>query len=147
MLYYIFKVQDNLGQDYYILNNIYIGYVGFDSQYIRSLLEHRRFSGKKGEGFVSSGYGETRRLKQKYQLIAQAFFEDYTKAERKLHKWNCASERFAQKEIDFLIKICKFKRSRDKTWYKVYYPNKNSSESILREIPSQRKSAKLKIIK
>lgn len=106
---------------------MYIGYIGFDSQRIRSLLEHHKVPNKK-------------KLKQKYQLIAKEFFEDGARKEKKLHKWNCKSERFTNQEIDYLIKVCKFKKSYDKTWYEVYYPSKNSSKSYLREIRQELKT-------
>lgn len=114
MKYYIFKVLNSLGQEYFILNNKYIGYMGFDSNRLRSILEYNN--------------GVTK----KYQLYASGIISD----DEDLHKLNCESTRFSKEEIEALIKEYngEFKLSKDKSWYKVYYPNKNSSESYLKEI-------------
>ena len=113
MKYFIFKVTPSVGKSYYVLNNRYIGYVGFDSNHIRSILEYH------------AGVKET------YQVFAVSKeTEDLT-----LHKDNCVSRRFTLTEIKQLIlAIPVFTKSRDKTVYAVYYPNPNNSVFYLKEV-------------
>ena len=118
MKYYILKVKDTLNQEYYILNNQYIGYVGFDSQEIRSIVEH------------------SKKAEQKYQLYAESgYIADGSECNQTLHELNCESTRFSHKEVRALMKDHPaFIRSKDRAWYKVYFPNRNSSTSYLQEI-------------
>jgi hypothetical protein len=120
MKYYLFKVNDSLGQEYYVLNNQYIGYIGCDFNHVRSIIEHVK--GLK--------YNET-----EYVLIAQTnYIEEIHPIENYLHKLNCESTRFTKEEADELIKkIPQFYRNPDNTIYLEYLPNKNSSECWLRE--------------
>ncbi len=105
-----------MGDSYYILNNQYIGYVGFDSDRVRSLLEH------------SAG------IKNKYQRWAESpHIEDNSTDDASLHLLNCASTRFNDKEVkDLIVRFKQFKRSRDKTLYTIHYPNRNSSVCYLK---------------
>lgn len=99
MRYFIFKVHNSLNEKYYVLNNQYIGYIGFDSE--------------------------------TYQLYATSSETD----DRELHRLNCEDYRFTLDEIKTLRKRTKiFTLSKDKTWYKVYFPSRNSSECYLKEI-------------
>jgi hypothetical protein len=51
------------------------------------------------------------------------------------NKLNCASTRFTKEQADQLfVEVPGFWLSRDKAWYKIYYPNKNSSECYLRQM-------------
>lgn len=112
--YYIFKVTDSLGKEYYILNNRYIGYVGFDSDNFRSLLESRA------------------KITKTYKLFAKL----KESSSEELHKLNCDSTRFSFKEITDLTNKYKdiVEYALDSTEYEVYFPNKNSSESYLKEV-------------
>ena len=119
MLYYIFKVRTNkpdIIPDYYILNNRYIGYVGFDSggpqNSLRPKLEYHA------------------KIKNTYQLFAMG----EVKNDEKLHKIFFESERMNFEKISKLIKKYDFIEHEDDTWYKEYYPNKNSSQSILKAV-------------
>ena len=116
MKYYIFKVLPSVGDPYYILNNQYIGYVGFDSDRVRSVLEHE------------AG------IKNKYQRWAESsYIKDNSPSDNVLHTLNCSSFRFDEEGAKGLVKTYKeFKRSRDKTIYTIHYPNRNSSESYLK---------------
>lgn len=120
MKYYIFRVKDSLGQDYYILNNQYIGYLGIDCNVIRSITEQNP--------------------ERKYQLYAQSdYVEDNGLIDRELHKLNCASTRFTAKEVKALVKeIGVFKLYRGKEWYKEYFSSRNSSKCWLKEINGDR---------
>lgn len=111
--YYIFEVNDSLGQKYYILNNQYIGYVGFDSQEFLAFLEYNA------------------KVKKKYKLFAKSLHT----SNKELHELNCNSTRFSLEEINNLMdKYPIFSLSNDNTEYQVYFPNKNSSKSYLKEI-------------
>lgn len=113
MRYYIFKVIDSTNDTYYVLNNQYIGYIGFDSEIVRSTLE----------------WGA--KVKRNYQLYATSLETN----DQNLHKLNCDSHRFNEAEIVKLVDDTKiFKLSTDKTLYKVYFPSRNSSECYLKEI-------------
>lgn len=113
MRYYIFKVTDSTNDTYYILNNQYIGYIGFDSEIVRSTLE----------------WGA--KVKRNYQLYATSAETN----DQSLHDLNCDSHRFNELEIKDLIKLHNiFALSSDPTVYKIYHPNKNSSECYLKEI-------------
>jgi len=116
MKYYIFRVKDSTGDEYYVLNNQYIGYIGFDSHTLRSILEYRAKNYKK------------------YVLYAESKMIS-GKVDEKLHKLNCSSTRFTAEEINSLIKETGvFQLSKDKTTYSIYYPDKNSSLCYLKEI-------------
>ena len=122
MHYYLFKVKDNIGQEYYVINNQYIGYLGFDSNKIRRILEWS----KSGEN-----------LKHQYQLVAQTgWLNNGSEKDRECHKFFCNSTRFNDKEIAKFIKNNPdFEMVNDDyTWYEEYYPDNNSSEFYLREI-------------
>jgi hypothetical protein len=120
MKYYIFRVKDDLGQDYYILNNQYIGYLGIDTNVVRSIMEQAP--------------------ERKYQLYAQSdCVEDNGLVDRELHKLNCASTRFTAKEVKALIKeMGVFKAYKGKEWYREYFPSRNSSKCWLREVDGTR---------
>lgn len=117
MKYYIFKVRANkpeLVSDHYIVNNMYIGYVGFDSQHIRSILEY------------NAG------IKFEYSPVAVG---DITVDDSELHRLACDDDRLDEQGVYRLLnKYSDLKLVNDDTWYEVYYPKKNSSESILREV-------------
>lgn len=136
MKYYIFRVQDNLGQEYYILNNMYIGYVGFDSDHMRSRAEYHGFKTDdffkkiEDEKIVTMSYGSKSKCKRKYQLFAVGDVVN----DEDLHKWNCDSKRFSLEEAEKIAQDFRLTLSKNTTWYEVYYPNKNSSECYLREI-------------
>jgi len=109
--YYIFKVNDSLGQEYYVLNNQYIGYVGYYGDHVINIIE-----GKK---------------KLKYQLYAKSVVT----SSKRLHELNCEHKRLTKKFVDDLInEYDVFRFVDDSTWYKEYFPDKNSSESYLKEI-------------
>jgi hypothetical protein len=118
--YYLFKVNDSLGQEYYVLNNQFIGYIGFDSNDSRRKEEHDK----------KIVYNNT-----EYVLIAQTnYIEKIHPVENYLHKLNCESTRFTKDEAEDLIKrVCQFYRNPDATIYLEYFPDKNSSECWLRE--------------
>ena len=126
MKYYIFKVFPSKGEHYYILNNQYIGYMGHDSDRIRSLLE---FEAK---------------IKCIYQLYAESpYISDGSEFDQILHQLNCASTRFGSKEIDVLMeKTPVFRKSKDRTFYEIYYPDRNSSRCYLRSITQANKGYK-----
>lgn len=120
MKYYLFKVKDSLNQEYYILNNQYIGYIGFDSDNVRARIENE--AGLK--------YNQT-----EYVLIAQTnYIEEIHPNEKQLHLLNCGSVRFNEEEKEKLIRdFPQFYRHPDQTVYLIYYPSSNSSECWLRE--------------
>lgn len=121
MFYYVFKVQTNkpdIVPYYYKLNNRYIGYVGFDSYYMRSKLEHH----------------SKVNTKLQYQLFATGVSKDFDE----VHDMNCLSKRFDSAEVDAFIDKYKFKRINDETWYKEYYPIKNCSTSLLKSVDGSR---------
>jgi len=108
--YFIFKVNNSLDEQYYILNNQYIGYVGFDSDSHRGIIES-------------------------YQPYATSSETN----DRELHRLNCESYRFTLEEIKTLRNQTKiFTLSKDKAWYQVYFPSRNSSECYLKEIHSDK---------
>jgi len=115
MFYYIFKVKTSrpdLVPDHYIVNNRYIGYVGFDSYHIRSILEYNK------------------NIKYQYQVFSSGEVAE----DSELHKLFSSSVRFDENEATRLTDQYNLKKSKDKIWYEVYYPNKNSSKSHLREV-------------
>ena len=118
MKYYVFKVRDSAGEEYYILNNQYIGYVGFDTNFTRSKVEYEK------------------KITKKYQLYAESYyFLDNGADDQILHSLNCSSQRFNKKEIDQLLTdYYPFIKSRSRIWYRVYFPDRNSSVSYLRQI-------------
>jgi hypothetical protein len=89
---------------------MYIGYVGFDSNFTRSKLEY------------NAG------VKEQYQVFATGNVIN----DNELHRLNCDSARFDEETARQLAKYYGMKLSRNKLWYEVYFPNKNSSRSILR---------------
>lgn len=126
--YYIFKVRTNkpdIIKDYYILNNRYISYVGFDCQHIRSIIEH------------NAG------LKYKFQLYATLEIPgDYPD----LHRMFCESLRFDRHTAKRLAEQYSMIRHKSLTWYENHFPNKGDSRSYLRESPLS-KDRTLKTIK
>jgi hypothetical protein len=145
MKYYIFRVKDSLGQEYYIFNNMYIGYVGFDSNHLRSRVEHNGLTEKElmqrieNEEILTFDCRD--RCKRQYQLFAEGYVYDH-EIEKEFHRMNCKSKRFSLYKAKKYAKIGNLKISKDKKWYEVYYPNKNSSESYLREIKSKNNKPK-----
>ena len=113
MKYYIFKVTNNKGKTYYKLNNAYLGYIDFDSDFSRSKLEHR-----KNIEEVS------------YQIFAEGEVED----DFDLHLINCASERFDLREAKKIAAKYALNISNDHRKYEVVSLDKNSSNIIVREI-------------
>ena len=73
MKYYIFKVTTNQGKTYYKLNNMYIGYIDFDTDLTRAKLEHMANIEEKS-----------------YQIFAEGEVKD----DFDLHLINISSERF-----------------------------------------------------
>jgi hypothetical protein len=109
MIYYIFEVTDSTGDTYFVINNRYIGYVGFDTDFLRGMLEHNA------------------NVKRKYKKIA-IISED----SEELHDLFCASKRFTSLEISRLLERYKHHTFEDDIQYEVFYPNRNSSESYLK---------------
>jgi len=104
--YFIFKVNNSLDEQYYILNNQYIGYIGLDGDSHRGIIES-------------------------YQPYATSSETN----DRELHRLNCESYRFTLEEIKTLRNRTKiFTLSKDKALYQVYFPNRNSSNCYLKEI-------------
>ena len=138
MKYYLFKVRDSLGQEYYLLNNMYIGYIGFDSDNMRSHAEYHGcrindfFIKAKNERVVVLEYGTKNQCYRTYQLFASGHV--YGEQEQQFHKWNCESKRFTLDEAKEIVKDFELTFSEDDTLYEVYYLNRNSSECYLREI-------------
>jgi hypothetical protein len=124
MFYHIFRVRTNkpdIVPDYYIVNNRYVGYVGYDcasKNTIRSILEN---SAK-----VST--------KLKFQLIATGGVVDG----KELHTLFCEGERLELSGVDALITKYKLKRTNDETWYKEYFPIKNCSKTLLKTLDGSR---------
>ena len=126
MKYYIFKVKDSANQNYYIINNMYLGYVGFDSNEIRSILEWNA------------------KIKRKYKLIASG---NVLSGDSYLHRIFCDSKRFTLQQANDLIKQYKLEKSYSRKWYQVVNPDPNSSESKLAETASSFKVIKVPIYK
>lgn len=114
MKYYIFRVKDSVGQEYYVVNNTYLGYLMFDSNRIRSILE----------------YNHSPKITRKYQSFAIGV----VKNDSELHKLFCDNERLTKKEATEIAERFKLKLSKNKKWYEIVYPNKNSSATELREV-------------
>lgn len=114
MKYYIFKVRthDERLPEFYIINNVYIGYVGFDSQHVRSIIEGGN------------------QKKFEFQHVASGDVAE----DRELHNLFCESKRLNRKSAEELIEKYKLKPSGDSSWYKVYRPDKNSTKSHLRSV-------------
>lgn len=129
MKYYIFKVTDSIKREYFIVNNVYIGYVGFDSNWLRCILEYN---------------GKVRVEPVKYNLYAQGEVPNGSPNERLLHKLFSGSERLAIEEVKTLCKtIPQLKKTTKKEYsvdYEIYYPQKNCSISYLREIRGELKT-------
>jgi hypothetical protein len=134
MKYYLFKVKDCLNQEYYVLNNQFIGYIGFDSHDVRFIIEFNQpeFDHKKNE----------------YVLIAETnYIEDGLPNDLYLHRLNCESKRFTKEEADELYKsVSQFYPSGSDAIYCIYYPSPNSSVCWLRE-KNWEKKKKFKEIK
>ena len=109
MIYYIFEVTDSTGATYFIVNNKYIDYVGFDSDVLRSLLEHNA------------------KVKRKYKKLA-IISED----SEELHELFYKSVRLTASETIKLLNKYKYDGFDDDAEYEVFYPNRNSSESYLK---------------
>jgi hypothetical protein len=110
---------EGLEEPFFQLNNIYVGYVGWDSQHVRSLLEWR---GKK--------IPKTREF-----LVYAEWNGEY---DSELHKINCDSVRFSKSEAEKLIKKFGFKKTNSKTWVKIKFPNKNSSKIVLVDVKTDK---------
>lgn len=148
MKYYIFRVRDSLRQEYYIFNNQYIGYIDFDSQYMRSKAEYHGYTEDQfTEALIDNGnmltidYSPKNKCKRKYQIFAEGEVLDH-KIERKFHKMNCNSERFTLRAAEKYVKEGGLTISDDETWYEVYYPSPNSSKCHLREVKSEENKLK-----
>lgn len=113
MKYYIFKTTNNKGKVYYKLNNRYIGYIDFDSNYDRRECEYR------------DGIEEIC-----YELFAEGEVSD----DRILHQRFSDSERFDLKEAEQIVKDFSLTKSEDKRVYETYRPNANSTHTHLKEI-------------
>lgn len=113
MKYYIFKITNNKGNVYYKLNNEYIGYIDFDSNYDRLKFEY---------------------LDEIKDISYELFAEGEVLDDRILHRRNCDSERFDLKEAEQIVKDFNLKKSKDKRIYETYQPNINSSYTYLKEI-------------
>jgi hypothetical protein len=111
MKYYIFRVENSIGEIYYLLNNQFIGYIGFDSNRERAEIEYK------------TG------VKNTYVLVGTANFNDIK--DRKYHKLNCDSHRFTNEEYQKIKND--FTLCSDPTIYEIYYPSPNSSVHYLRE--------------
>jgi hypothetical protein len=112
MKYYIFQVKDSVGKNYYVINNRWLGYLGFDGNYFRATMET---------------YIKPLRT---YKLFASGA----VKGDQELHQRFCDSERFNLKEAKSIARRFKLKLSRSKKWYEIVFPNPKSSESRLKEI-------------
>lgn len=117
MFYYLFKVKTNkphIIPEYYILNNRYIGYIGFDSggpmNSLRPKLEYLA------------------KIKNEYKLIAKGEVSN----DVELHKLNCESERLDLDRSNGIINRYKLSLYDDGRWYKEYYPFKGSSKTFLK---------------
>ncbi len=126
MKYYIFQVKDSGGQNYYVINNVYLGYLGLDCNRVRSILE----SGAK--------------IQRKYKLIASG---DVYLRERALHDLFSSDKRLTLTEANNLISNYKLKKSYSRRWYQIVFPNRNSSESKLAEVSSGFKTVVIPIYK
>lgn len=130
MKYFIFKVRTNkpdIVPDYYIINNMYVGYVGLDcadQNTIRSILEYR------------AGVS----IKQQYQLIASTYCSSVDGEKNKtLHHLFCDGVRFDEKGIDEIIVKHGFtKLLTEDVWYKEYYPVKNCTFNLLKSLDNTR---------
>ena len=128
MKYHIFKVKPSIGREYYLVNNQYVGYVGCDSSSkntIRSIIENAA------------------NITRIYQHFA--FSETDVRNDNELHRTFCDGIRLTERQAMKLAIKFKFKLANDPAWYEVYFPDKNSSESHLREI--QTKTNELRTIK
>lgn len=81
-------------------------------------------------------------IKNTYQVFASGESEE----NGVLHEMSCGSSRFSKAEAEKLVKKYSLKKCLDKTRYQVYYPNRNSSKSILREIRKVNEKPFLKTI-
>lgn len=130
MKYFVFKVRTNrpdIVPDYYIVNNMYVGYVGLDcsdKNTIRSILEHH--------AKVS--------IKQQYQLIASTYCSSETGDKNNtLHQLFCDGARFDEEVIDEIISKHGFtKLLTEDIWYEEYYPVRNCTFNLLKSTDNTR---------
>lgn len=118
MTYYIFRVQDSLKKEYYIVNNVYIGYINFDGDSIRSGAEYAN------------------NVKRKYQLYAKG--ELYGEPSAQMHELFSNDARLTKEQSDELIDRYCIYRSRDNSYYEIKH-KQNSSECWLEEIEGKNK--------
>lgn len=115
MKYYIFKVTTNQGRVYYKVNNRFIGYIDFDSNFWRAKQEELTNPPIKP---IS------------YELFASGEVTN----DRELHQMFCESQRFNLRLAKKISADHKLKSSKDSRKYNIYQPNKNSSHVYLKEI-------------
>jgi len=111
--YYIFKVTNSVGETYYKLNNMYIGYIDFDSDFTRAKLE---------------------RLAKVEEICYQVFASGEVESHEKLHRMFADSLRFNLKKAKEIAAKYALNISNDLRKYKVYQPDKNSSYVYLKEV-------------
>ena len=110
--------------NYYKLNNQYVGYV--------DLILHSRLRSK--TWWVLE---EEDGLIRHYKPIYHLFCENNSQQDNTLHIKNCNADMMTAGEVRKLVKSTndpKFKKIVGAPWYEVYYPDKNSSETVLKEI-------------
>lgn len=116
--YYIFRVTDNLGSEYYVLNNEYIGYIGWAAgDRVTLIIEN------------------SQKIKRKYQLFAKSSEVN----SQSLHELNCENRRLTLKEANQIVTDYRaFNYVYDDTYYKVYHPDKNSTDHYLKEVGGEK---------
>lgn len=113
MKYYIFKVTNNTGESYYKLNNMYIGYIDFDSDFTRAKLE---------------------RLAKVEEISYQVFASGEVESHEKLHRMFADTLRVNLKKAKAIAAAYALNISNDRRKYQVHQPSKNSSYVYLKEI-------------
>jgi hypothetical protein len=116
MKFYIFKVKPSVGRQYYVVNNCYLGYLGFDSDPVRSILEYNA------------------KVTLIYQLYASGTIKTGLAAYDLFHNLFCTNARLSIQEARRLQYNHNLTLSKNKKWYKIVFPNPNSSEQELREV-------------
>ena len=113
MKHYIFKVTNSVGETYYKLNNRYIGYIDFDSDFTRAKLE---------------------RLAKVEEISYQVFASGEVENHTQLHRLFTESKRFGLFLAKKIAAAYALKISKDRRKYQVHQPSKNSSYVYLKEI-------------